>query len=151
MCFFLSFFQDDDMYSDRHALILPPSTGYGNRVHPAPFTDSSYAPCMFLPIFIVLYMNYYSPSNGLVCCLQHKQDQWFLRKILRNMDMEVLLGRIEWKSGRSDKPKSFMSLNMMAQVSMMATSWMILTCLCKFKPTDYLNEQCFCDILNDVL
>ncbi|WZY67810.1 hypothetical protein YC2023_000050 [Brassica napus] len=36
--------EDDDMYSDRHALILPPSTGYGNRVHPAPFTDSSYAP-----------------------------------------------------------------------------------------------------------
>ncbi|NP_001302952.1 cellulose synthase A catalytic subunit 2 [Brassica napus] len=36
--------EDDDMYSDRHALIVPPSTGYGNRVHPAPFTDSSYAP-----------------------------------------------------------------------------------------------------------
>ncbi|KAJ0252443.1 Cellulose synthase A catalytic subunit 2 [Hirschfeldia incana] len=36
--------EDDDMYSDRHALIMPPpSTGYGNRVHPAPFTDS-YAP-----------------------------------------------------------------------------------------------------------
>ncbi|CAH2075954.1 unnamed protein product, partial [Thlaspi arvense] len=33
--------EDDDMYSDRHALIVPPSTGYGNRVHPAPFTDSS--------------------------------------------------------------------------------------------------------------
>ena len=125
------------MYSDRHALIVPPSTGYGNRVHPAPFTDSSYAPCMFLSIFIVLYMNG-SSSTGLVCCLQHKQDQWFLRKILRNMDMEVLLGRIEWKSGRSDKPKSSMSLNMM---SMMTRSLMILTCLCnKFKPTDYLNK-----------
>lgn len=41
------FFQDADMYSDRHALIVPPSTGYGNRVYPAPFTDSS-APRMCL-------------------------------------------------------------------------------------------------------
>jgi len=40
-------FQDADMYSDRHALIVPPSTGYGNRVYPAPFTDSS-APRMCL-------------------------------------------------------------------------------------------------------
>ncbi|EOA15940.1 hypothetical protein CARUB_v10004034mg [Capsella rubella] len=36
--------EDADMYSDRHALIVPPSTGYGNRVHPAPYTDSSAPP-----------------------------------------------------------------------------------------------------------
>ncbi|CAD5319142.1 unnamed protein product [Arabidopsis thaliana] len=32
--------EDSDMYSDRHALIVPPSTGLGNRVHHVPFTDS---------------------------------------------------------------------------------------------------------------
>lgn len=33
-------FQDADMYSDRHALIVPPSMDLGNRVHHVPFTDS---------------------------------------------------------------------------------------------------------------
>ncbi|KAG7636984.1 putative hexosyltransferase chromatin regulator PHD family [Arabidopsis thaliana] len=32
--------EDSDMYSDRHALIVPPSTGLGNKVHHVPFTDS---------------------------------------------------------------------------------------------------------------
>ncbi|XP_010526630.1 PREDICTED: cellulose synthase A catalytic subunit 2 [UDP-forming] [Tarenaya hassleriana] len=41
--------EDADMYSDRHALIVPPSTGYGNRVHSASFTDSS-APTQTRPM-----------------------------------------------------------------------------------------------------
>ncbi|GAY60250.1 hypothetical protein CUMW_200500 [Citrus unshiu] len=33
--------EDDDISSDRHALIVPPYMGHGNRVHPMPFTDPS--------------------------------------------------------------------------------------------------------------
>lgn len=34
-------FQDSEISSDRHALIVPPFMGHGNRVHPMPYPDSS--------------------------------------------------------------------------------------------------------------
>ncbi|KAF4371645.1 hypothetical protein CsatB_023614 [Cannabis sativa] len=33
--------EDSEISSDRHALIVPPFMGHGNRVHPMPYTDSS--------------------------------------------------------------------------------------------------------------
>ncbi|WCJ31693.1 Cellulose synthase family protein [Euphorbia peplus] len=33
--------EDNDISSDRHALIVPPFMGHGNRVHPVPYSDPS--------------------------------------------------------------------------------------------------------------
>lgn len=41
MILVLYVFQDADMYSDRHALIVPSSTGLGSVVYPVSFSDSS--------------------------------------------------------------------------------------------------------------
>lgn len=50
-------FQDSEISADRHALIVPPFMGNGNRVHPMPYTDAS-TPCK-LHILVFDVLNYF--------------------------------------------------------------------------------------------
>lgn len=128
--------QDVGVSPDSHALIIPPFMGGGKRVHPIPFPDPSLS-CKLLrgciiAIFLTFILQLLFSYNRLSVLQPCSLDHWIPRKTWLSMGTEVWHGKIELRSGKSDRISCrWLNIRVKMVGILMVMDLMIRICPCK--------------------